>query len=75
MQGHPAVDRRPDHGLPVRALKVSSHDLVEPPVAQHQALQLEAAGAQQVDGLLVLVGEPVQEKNVLKLCTIHMSTW
>ena len=52
-----AVDGGPDDGPPVRALEVAPHDLVEASVAQHQGLELEAAGAEEVDRLLVLVGE------------------
>ena len=47
----------PDDGPPVGPLEVAPHDLVEPAVAEDEAGQLEAPRPQQVDRLLVLVGE------------------
>ena len=48
----------PDDRSPVGALEVPPHDLVEPPVGEDEALELEAARPQQVHRLLVLVREP-----------------
>ena len=74
VERHAAVHRGSDHRPSVRALEVTLHDLVQLKiffygrqifllsshlaVTQHHGLELEALGAQQVDGLLVLVGEP-----------------
>ena len=74
VERHAAVHRGPDHRPPVRALEVPLHDLVQLKiffygrqifllsshlaVTQHHGLELEALGAQEVDGLLVLIGEP-----------------
>ena len=76
-----AVDGGPDYRAAVGALKVPPHDLVEAAVAQHQGLELEAARAQQVDGLLVLVREtegvvvPPAIKQILvdRYCLYHGS--
>ena len=74
VERHAAVHRGSDHRPSVRALEVTLHDLVQLKiffygrqifllsshlaVTQHHGLELEALGAQEVDGLLVLVGEP-----------------
>ena len=52
MRGDPAVDGGPDDGAAVGALEVAAHDLVEAAVAQDEALQLQAAGAEQVHSFL-----------------------
>ena len=74
VERHAAVHRGSDHRPSVRALEVTLHDLVQLKiffygrqifllsshlaVTQHHGLELEALGAQEVDGLLVLIGEP-----------------
>ena len=46
----------------VCALKVAAHNFVESTVAEHEGLELEAARAQQVDRLLVLVRKPAHKR-------------
>ena len=57
MQSNSTVDRGPDDRPAVRSLKVAPHNLVQLSVAQHHALEVQASRPQEIDGLLVLVGE------------------
>jgi hypothetical protein len=45
----------------ISALKVAAHNLIEPTVAEHQGFELETAGPEQINSLLILVGEPAQK--------------